>query len=801
MINLSEDGNEELLVELIDKIDTSSEKIQLSLKSKNTIDFLNETCNLFSLLEIDCLIPSNYLLLFNKILEVTNESIDYYFKEEVYCGTAKKIKYLYETVQQSQKLIPRLYLMIITGTIFLENSPKYSKEILYDLFNYVKCVQNPLRGFFVRFFLFYQLKNLFSEKFLPFFNENDSSLLIFNYLIENLEEMNLFLMRMKKEILIDFNILPDDEREDMFKLMIEMFGSIGGFKNLTLNIYENKVLPKLINIFMQSTSDGFCEKYLIEGIIKSFPVNYNIECNSLILFAISRLRNGLDKNNIFISLINRILKFIHERKKNLTNEEKQEFIYIPLQKIYPLLLFEYKVMQNSFDPKSSENEFISLIDIDIIFMKFTIKCLTFPENLNKLSIINSIFEFCEQKVNKFTKGFSFDAIKKVMDLVEYPLEHNYTMFELINMQKLIIYLDFDNRKKLGRRVLESFTINKPKKPKKKIIDSVEKMDKLIEIILPFLDDPNPDSKENFMIENEKNVLCKLLFCFQTNNPYDLLQIYNKYKKAIFESKQKYKIFIIKILINYLILFCQKLSLKNDKDDKFNQLINDTFILLNECISIIEKDTPRATIKLIMIAISTFNYCIEGNRNIFKEKCEALLDVALVLFKSDILNIDEKYNVCLDFFGYLPLFGLVDKDKIISVIKVITSIIDNMNKKENKFCILINVSQLYYSIIKDGNLSMEYINNAKKLLEEDFSNIDNIKLCIDFSNKMIYYIENDNDAIIKGKDEILIEMLNKLHDNENIKNDNNIQKYYNNTIRYIEKKKDNEKYKAIYDSIK
>ena len=70
-----------------------------------------------------------------------------------------KIKYIYDTVQQSQYLLPRLYLMIIAGGIYLEIYPKNYREILYDLKNILTCEQNPLRAFWLRYVMFKYIKD------------------------------------------------------------------------------------------------------------------------------------------------------------------------------------------------------------------------------------------------------------------------------------------------------------------------------------------------------------------------------------------------------------------------------------------------------------------------------------------------------------------------------------------------------------------------------------------------------------------------------------------------------------------
>ena len=49
--------------------------------------------------------------------------------------------------------------MVITGAIYLELCPLYYREIIFDLKSMVKCVQNPLRAFWLRYFVYKNIKD------------------------------------------------------------------------------------------------------------------------------------------------------------------------------------------------------------------------------------------------------------------------------------------------------------------------------------------------------------------------------------------------------------------------------------------------------------------------------------------------------------------------------------------------------------------------------------------------------------------------------------------------------------------
>jgi vacuolar protein sorting-associated protein 35 len=71
---------------------------------------------------------------------------------------------VYESVQQATELLPRLYLLITAGSVFIESQETSAKEILKDLVEMAKGIQHPMRGLFLRYFLLKKLKDRLPDK-------------------------------------------------------------------------------------------------------------------------------------------------------------------------------------------------------------------------------------------------------------------------------------------------------------------------------------------------------------------------------------------------------------------------------------------------------------------------------------------------------------------------------------------------------------------------------------------------------------------------------------------------------------
>lgn len=69
---------------------------------------------------------------------------------------------LYELVQYAGNLIPRLYLMITVGTVYMSIDDLPKREIMKDMLEMCRGVQHPVRGLFLRYYLMQRTKGLIS---------------------------------------------------------------------------------------------------------------------------------------------------------------------------------------------------------------------------------------------------------------------------------------------------------------------------------------------------------------------------------------------------------------------------------------------------------------------------------------------------------------------------------------------------------------------------------------------------------------------------------------------------------------
>ena len=837
MINLSLIDQENNLSKIAKKFENDSNLIK---KSKHFSQLLKHSTSILSLLKVEVLIPSNYYLLFTDIYDLIKETIEYYMREKMLKGIS--IKYIYDSVQQCQFLIPRLYLMILSGSLYLESRPNDYREILYDLINVVKCVQNPLRAFWLRYFLYKEIKDKLPIKNGDYINNKeyfyDYMNISINFLMQNLTEMNHYILRIKKEIYIDNKSLPEIERESIISCELEIIEEISNIKGLTKQIFENKILPKIIKIILESENDWYIQQTIIESIIKYFKIDLYYDSNGIhiLLFILSKLINNknIDIINIYINLLKAYNKFIKSQKK-ISIELKNETT-TKIKIIFHLFLLKYNELQMNYN-FSGEKELNKFVDLDIEFMKFTLKILNTKSD-KTLTIVNHIMDLCSKRINSCNQGFTIDLIKKIFSLIEKPLKGKYTIFELSCFDKLVNYFDYKSRKEIGLTIIQSLI------KKSHYLDTIEKVQKILGYTLPLIaeiKEYNEDDNfvdESFETDEINLYLCKLLSILKSNKPQIMIDIYIKIKIFFTSGSKKCIFFTISSLIHYIINFLSKLELyykykfiekkddkkiilfdiydsDNDKDkDKIDEyyikIINEALKLLKECILIIQKESQDAAFKFYLLSfcqMNKMNFMIEMDKTKthFKELFQTFYEEAIKIFKNikNDTNSNIKYNLFTYLCGYLPYFRtLLDKEKIENTVELLENEMSNLNNDKINFLVKVNIAKLYSLIFGDVDRIKMNLNKAFEIAKANSDNFGKINLFNKLINEIFFFIEKDKKYNFI---DILNEIIKEIKDNKLLTNETNnneikeASNFYNRMIEFINKRKKEEQ-NSIYNNV-
>ena len=818
------------------KIKEQAFHINSAIEKNNLRQCLKEAYTMLCELRTNELSPKNYYGLYMSVVDVML-TLKNYMIEEISRG--RRLIDLYDDVQQAQNVIPRLYLMITAGSIYIERVPRSTRIIIYDMLGLVKAVQNPIKGLFLRNYLLKMLKDKLPDKDNVYLREGASFEDSIKFIIENMEEMNRLWVRLSGGVHGPEKAKRDKEREELKVLIGESMTKLSSLENLNLEIYEEIVLPKLLNIILNS-KDQLSQQYLMECIIHAFPDSYNVKCIESLLEATSNLEEGVDIGIIFVSLMQKLGNYFGRFNKSDENENENgndKQIFETAQNIYPALLKNFKGYMNQ---NLNNKEINTVEDLNKIFnlissfIKFSIQCA--PKE-QKFASINNIFALTLELANRYKNNMTEDNLNKISALLIEPLTNGMNIFRMNDFIPLMNFLNIKSRKNIGIKLIETL-INNANEGKTNLekLDSLDSLDKILKYIKPLLtNSKDAIQEEDYVYEAEQSVVCKLIYIIRTNNIETIYKILNDLKNIFSHGGPNRRKYTMPPLALRIIKFCHDITLcyenklglipekkkknkfvkeiiesldisKIENDEIFYKLISNIYKLLKEALDIISQEQPELGFKLYLNAASQAN-SINCNKEKFQKLCINFIKTAMSIYDEGRYDLTHKYEMLIQISSLLLTINIKNED-VEEIINQLIKNSDNMKQREEQCKSMLILSQIYFSIFKDSKKVIECLNKARRYADFAMTNPPNLILFVEYLNKILFFIEQDIKIVEIKQEEIndLIELIKghirtiKSITSDDISYLNDIEIYFNNTLKSIENKKINSKNKDFYSTI-
>jgi vacuolar protein sorting-associated protein 35 len=226
---------------------------------------------------------------------------------------------LYELVQYAGNIVPRLYLMITVGTVYMAIEDAPVKEIMKDMMEMSRGVQHPIRGLFLRYYLSGQARDHMptgsgdgQEG-----NLQDS----ISFILTNFVEMNKLWVRLQHQG-------HSREREQRTKERQELQLLVGSnlvrlSQLVDLETYKTAILQPLLEQVVQCR-DVLAQEYLLEVITQVFPDEYHLHTLDQFLAAVSRLNPHVNVKAIVIGLMDRLSAYAARESEAEPVEDRQK---------------------------------------------------------------------------------------------------------------------------------------------------------------------------------------------------------------------------------------------------------------------------------------------------------------------------------------------------------------------------------------------------------------------------------------------------------------------------------------------
>lgn len=226
---------------------------------------------------------------------------------------------LYELVQYAGNIIPRLYLMITVGTVYMSIEDAPVKEIMKDMMEMSRGVQHPIRGLFLRYYLSGQARDNLPAGTGdgPEGNLQDS----ISFILTNFVEMNKLWVRLQHQ---GHSRERDQRTQERKELQLLVGNNLVRLSQLVdLDTYKNVILQPLLEQVVQCR-DVLAQEYLLEVITQVFPDEFHLHTLDQFLAAVSRLNPHVNIKVIVIALMDRLSAYAARESEVLPTEDREK---------------------------------------------------------------------------------------------------------------------------------------------------------------------------------------------------------------------------------------------------------------------------------------------------------------------------------------------------------------------------------------------------------------------------------------------------------------------------------------------
>jgi vacuolar protein sorting-associated protein 35 len=172
---------------------------------------------------------------------------------------------LYELVQYAGNIVPRLYLMITVGAVYMSIPGAPVKEVMKDMMEMARGVQHPTRGLFLRHYLSGMTRDHLpvGDDPGPGGNLHDS----IGFVLTNFIEMNKLWVRLQHSGLSRDRDRRELERRELRILVGTNLVRLSQLDGVDLEMYRRIILPSVLEQVV-NCKDVIAQEYLMEVVIQ-----------------------------------------------------------------------------------------------------------------------------------------------------------------------------------------------------------------------------------------------------------------------------------------------------------------------------------------------------------------------------------------------------------------------------------------------------------------------------------------------------------------------------------------------------
>ncbi|KHN79252.1 Vacuolar protein sorting-associated protein 35 [Toxocara canis] len=568
---------EKLLEEAGRVVKTEAFEMKRCLDKGLLMDGLKHASQMLSELRTAALTPKYYYRLY---VDVTLElqHLETNLTEEYERG--RKVADLYELVQYAGNIIPRLYLLVTVGVVYIKSGEANARDILKDLVEMCRGVQHPLRGLFLRNYLLQCTRSLLPD--FPESNEDDHGNVkdAIDFVMVNFSEMNKLWVRMQHQGPSKEKDKRERERRELRILVGTNLVRLSQLENITVDTYRKVVLPGILEQSV-SCKDAISQEYLMECVIQVFPDEYHLATLHEFLHACSELHQGVQIKNVLIALIDRLAIYATCDGGGIPAD-------LPLFDIFSKQVESVVASREEMPPED-------IVDLQTALVNFAIKC--YPD---RTDYANTVFE---TTANIFTRlrisnvPHNDNVGRELLKFLRIPVDQYNDIIRLLQLSSygnVITLLDYRGKTQAASYLLQNMVENDTVLPS---VDAVEGLFGLIDSLVVDQEDQPDELETNEDFADEQSLVARMVNLIQAESADQQFILLNTTRKH-FGNGGRYR---IKHTLPSIVFAVYQLALRfaneNKEDEKWDAKLQKMFVFCMHTIGALVSTAELAQLPL------------------------------------------------------------------------------------------------------------------------------------------------------------------------------------------------------------
>lgn len=468
---------------------------------------------------------------------------------------------LYERVQETPLVLPRLYLLITAGSVYVKSLQAPARDVLRDLVEMCAGVQHPQRGLFLRAYLAQMMKDKLPdvnnqyggvnvpENYGKVIEVGSGSVLAageeqtsevdsdkyvaaeaagnvrdsVDFILRNFTEMNRLWVRMQHDCAPRDLPRREQERLELRLLVGSNISTLARLEGVDLPMYTSIVLPAVLDQIV-SCHDAIAQEYLADCVAQVFPDDFQLATLDDFMTMCGQLVQGVNLKTILTSVIDRLTRYASQSKE-ATKQIRESSAFEVFRKHVPSVVMRQRETLSVADcirvylslmnfVLKSEPNAISHVD-EILGFAVDIAQSTsvalesstrpheaLPAQQSSRSSSGAISGSMAREVTNTGDIFNTDEEDLVVRLLSLPIDTHRsvsTILCLTHFGQLQSYLSYSTRQKLAIKLLQSVEVYN------RCITEVSVLHRLFDYVKCLAEDPPRFAPDGTVLPSDNSV--------------------------------------------------------------------------------------------------------------------------------------------------------------------------------------------------------------------------------------------------------------------------------------------------------